>query len=115
MSSYAVNLRRMEERAMMKALVRHRFGGPGVVRIEEVDRPELADDRVLIRVRASSINKADMHQLTGWPRMLRPVTRNGILRPKSPLLGSDVAGVVEAVGKDVTGLAVGDAVFGGRN
>lgn len=98
----------------MKALVRHQFGGPGVVRIEEVERPELADDRVLVRVRASSINKADMHQLTGWPRMLRPVTRNGILRPKSPLLGSDVAGVVEAVGKDVTDLAVGDEVFGGR-
>ena len=99
----------------MKALVRHKFGGPGVVHIEEVDRPELADDRVLVRVRASSINKADMHQLTGWPRMLRPVTRNGILRPKSPLLGSDVAGVVEAVGKNVTDLAVGDEVFGGRN
>lgn len=99
----------------MKALVRHRFGGPGVVRIEEVDRPELEDDRVLVRVRASSINKADMHYLTGWPRMLRPVTRNGIFRPRSPLLGSDVAGVVEAVGKDVTDLAVGDEVFGGRN
>jgi NADPH:quinone reductase-like Zn-dependent oxidoreductase len=105
----------MKEKVMMRALVRHRFGGPGVVRIEEVDRPELADDRVLVRVRASSINKADLHQLTGWPRLLRPVTRNGILRPKSPLLGSDVAGVVEAVGKDVTGLAVGDEVFGSRN
>lgn len=98
----------------MKALVRHRFGGPGVVRIEEVDRPELTDDRVLVRVRASSINKTDMHQLTGWPRLLRPLSRNGILRPKSPLLGSDVAGVVEAVGKDVTDLAVGDEVLGGR-
>ena len=99
----------------MKALVRHRFGGPGVVRIEEVDRPGLEDDRVLVRVRASSINKADLHMLTGWPRLLRPVSRNGILRPKTPLLGSDVAGVVEAVGKDVTDLAVGDEVFGGRN
>jgi NADPH:quinone reductase-like Zn-dependent oxidoreductase len=84
------------------------------VRIEEVDRPALEDDRVLVRVRASSINKVDMHTLTGWPRILRPISRNGLLRPKSPLLGSDVAGVVEAVGRDVTGLAVGDEVLGTR-
>ena len=99
----------------MKALVRHQFGGPGIVRIEEVDRPELEDDRVLVRVRASSLNKADMHMLTGWPRMLRPISRNGVFRPKTPLFGSDVAGVVEAVGKDVTDLAPGDEVLGGRN
>ena len=99
----------------MKALVRHQFGGPAVVHIEEVERPALEDDRVLVRVRASSLNKADWHQLRGWPTFLRPVTRNGVLRPKSPLLGSDFAGVVEAVGKDVTDLAVGDEVFGGRN
>lgn len=98
----------------MKALVRHRYGGPGIVRVEEVGRPALEDDRVLVRVRASSLNKADYHQLRGWPRFLRPVTRNGMLRPKSPLLGSDFAGVVERVGKDVTDLAPGDEVFGGR-
>lgn len=98
----------------MKALVRHRYGGPGIVRVEEVERPALEDDRVLVRVRASSLNKADYHQLRGWPRFLRPVTRNGMLRPKSPLLGSDFAGVVERVGKDVTDLAPGDEVFGGR-
>ena len=100
---------------MMRALVRHRFGGPGVVRIEEVERPELADDRVLVRVRASSLNKADWHELRGWPRFLRPLTRNGVVRPKSALLGCDFAGVVEAVGKDVTDLAPGDEVFGGRS
>jgi NADPH:quinone reductase-like Zn-dependent oxidoreductase len=105
----------MEESATMKALVRHRFGGPGEVRIEEVERPELTDDRVLVRVRASSLNKADWHELRGWPRFLRPVTRNGVLRPKSALLGCDFAGVVEAVGKDVTDLAPGDEVFGGRS
>lgn len=98
----------------MKALVRHRYGGPGVVRVEEVDQPVLTDDRVLVRVRASSLNKADLHQLRGWPRFLRPVTRDGVRRPKSPLLGTDFAGVVEAVGKDVTDLAPGDEVFGGR-
>jgi len=100
---------------MMKALVRHRYGGPGVVRVEEVDQPVLTDDRVLVRVRASSLNKADWHQLRGWPRFLRPVTRDGVRRPKSPLFGTDFAGVVEALGKDVTDLAPGDEVFGGRN
>src|SRR5262249_41719739 len=114
MSSYTVNLRRMEETMMMKALVRHEFGGPGVVHIEEVERPELTDERVLVRVHASSLNKADFHQLRGWPRFLRPVTRNGIVRPKSPLFGSDFAGVVEKVGKGVTDLSPGDEVFGGR-
>ena len=98
----------------MKALVRHRYGGPGVVRVEEVDRPALTEDRVLVRVRASSLNKTDWHQLRGWPRFLRPVTRGGVRHPKSPLLGNDFAGVVEAVGKDVTDLAPGDEVFGGR-
>lgn len=98
----------------MKALVRHRYGGPGVVRVEEVDQPALTDDHVLVRVRASSLNKADWHELRGWPRFLRPLTRNGVLRPKSGLFGTDFAGVVEAVGKDVTDLAPGDEVFGGR-
>jgi NADPH:quinone reductase-like Zn-dependent oxidoreductase len=100
---------------MMKALVRHKFGGPAVVHVEEVDQPALTDDRVLVRVRASSLNKADWHQLRGWPRFLRPFTRGGVLRPKSPLLGSDFAGVVEAVGKDRTDLAPGDEVFGARS
>ena len=100
---------------MMKALVRHKFGGPGVVRVEEVERPALEDDRVLVRVRASSINKADWHTLRGWPRYLRPVTRGGVFRPKDLRFGTDFAGVVEAVGKDVTGFAPGDEVFGGRS
>ena len=99
----------------MKALVRHQFGGPGVVHVEEVDRPALTDERVLVRVRASSLNKADWHELRGWPRFLRPVTRNGVLRPKTLLFGTDFAGVVEAVGKDVTDLGPGDEVFGGRS
>lgn len=99
----------------MRALVRRRYGGPGVVRVEEVEQPELEDDRVLVRVRASSLNKADWHELRGWPRFLRPVTRGGVRRPKSPLLGTDFAGVIEAVGKDVTDLAPGDEVFGGRS
>jgi NADPH:quinone reductase-like Zn-dependent oxidoreductase len=83
--------------------------------VEEVDRPALTDERVLVRVRASSLNKADWHELRGWPRFLRPVTRNGVLRPKTLLFGTDFAGVVEDVGKDVSDLAPGDEVFGGRS
>src|SRR5579862_6285012 len=102
----------MEGRTMMKALVRHSYGGPGVVRVEEVERPALEDDRVLVRVRASSVNKADWHELRGWPRSLRPVTRGGVFRPKTILFGSDFAGVVEEVGKDVTDFARGRGVRG---
>ncbi len=98
----------------MKALVRHRYGGPDVVRIEDIEKPALEDDRVLVRVRASSINKADWHQLRGWPPLMRPMI-GGTLRPKDSQIGTDFAGVVEAVGKDVTELAPGDEVFGGRN
>jgi NADPH:quinone reductase-like Zn-dependent oxidoreductase len=104
----------MEERSTMKALVRHRYGGPEMLRLEDVEKPVLEDDRVLVRVRASSINKADWHQLRGWPRLLRPLT-GGTLRPKDSRIGTDFAGVVEAVGKDVTDLAPGDEVFGGRS
>jgi NADPH:quinone reductase-like Zn-dependent oxidoreductase len=99
---------------MMKALVRHRYGGPEVLRLEDVEKPVLEDDRVLVRVRASSINKADWHQLRGWPRVMRPLL-GGTLRPKESQIGTDFAGVVEAVGKDVTDLAPGDEVFGGRS
>jgi NADPH:quinone reductase-like Zn-dependent oxidoreductase len=80
-----------------------------------VERPALTDERVLVRVRASSLNKADWHELRGWPRFLRPMTRNGVVRPKTALFGTDFAGVVEAVGKDVTDLAPGDEVFGARS
>jgi NADPH:quinone reductase-like Zn-dependent oxidoreductase len=104
----------MEEKTMMKALVRHRYGGPDVVRVEDLEKPALANDRVLVRVRASSINKADWHQLRGWPTLLRPMT-GGTLRPKDSQIGTDLAGVVEAVGKDVTEFAPGDEVFGARS
>jgi NADPH:quinone reductase-like Zn-dependent oxidoreductase len=104
----------MEEKTMMKALVRHRYGGPDVVRVEEVEKPALEDDRALVRVRASSINKADWHQLRGRPQLMRPMM-GGTLRPKESQIGTDFAGVVEAVGKDVTDLTPGDEVFGGRS
>ena len=100
---------------MMKALVRHGYGGPEVLSLEEVEEPFLEDDRALVRVRASSLNKTDWHTLRGWPRFFRLLRRGGVLRPKEPLFGVDFAGVVEAVGKDVTGLQPGDEVFGARD
>jgi NADPH:quinone reductase-like Zn-dependent oxidoreductase len=104
----------MEEQMMMKALVRDKYGDPGVLRVEKVSRPELEDDRVLVRVRASSINKADWYGLLGRPMLIRPML-GGIFKPRSRQFGTDFAGTVEAVGKDVTGFAPGDEVFGGRD
>src|SRR4051794_28341255 len=95
----------------MKAAVRVRYGGP--VEIKEVDRPELEDDRVLVRVRASSINRGDYYALVGKPTVARPMM-GGVRRPKSPMLGGDFAGVVEAVGAGVTEFKRGDEVFGGK-
>lgn len=83
------------------------------MRIEEVERPEPADDEVLVRVRAASVNPADWYGVTGRPYVARPTT--GLLRPRSGRVGVDLAGTVEAVGEAVTKLRPGDEVFGGRN
>ncbi|MEQ1700880.1 MAG: NAD(P)-dependent alcohol dehydrogenase [Ilumatobacteraceae bacterium] len=97
----------------MKALVRHRYGSPDTVKIEEVDTPTPGEDQVLVRVAAASMNPLDWHALTGTPWLMR--LADGLRRPKSPLLGRDAAGTVVAVGAKVAGLAVGDEVFGGVN
>jgi NADPH:quinone reductase-like Zn-dependent oxidoreductase len=98
----------------MKALVRHRYGGPEVLQLEEVETPALEDDRVLVRVRASSVNRAELYGMLGRPLFARPLMGGGVLKP-APRLGTDFSGVVEAVGKSVTALAPGDEVFGGRD
>ena len=97
----------------MKAVVRTRYGTPDALELRELDTPEPADDEVLVRVRAASVNRADWYSLTGRPYVARPTT--GLRAPKSERLGVDFAGVVEAVGKDVTTFAPGDEVFGGRD
>ena len=96
----------------MKAMVRTRYCAPEDVELQEIEAPGLVDDGVLVRVHASSVNKGDWYFLTGTPLFAR--AQLGLFRPKSPLMGSDFAGTVEAVGKDVTGFAPGDRVFGGR-
>jgi NADPH:quinone reductase-like Zn-dependent oxidoreductase len=96
----------------MKAIVRDKYGPPDVLDLQEVDQPELADDGVLVRVRACSVNRVDWYDVTGTPWIARPMT--GLRRPKSSLTGRDFAGTVVAVGKDVTDLQPGDDVFGGK-
>jgi NADPH:quinone reductase-like Zn-dependent oxidoreductase len=98
----------------MKAAVRERFGPPEtVVELRELETPVPADDEVLVRVRAASVNIAQWYDVTGRPWIARPLT--GLRRPKDIRLGVDFAGTVEAVGKDVTQFRPGDDVFGGRN
>src|SRR6266566_6037005 len=94
----------------MKAIVQDRSGSEEVLWLRDVDTPIPADDRVLLRVRAASVNALDWHQVHGG-RLVRAIAF--LLRqPTIPVRGVDVAGQVEAVGKDVTRLRPGDLVFG---
>ena len=96
----------------MNAIVRRRYGPPDVIEVADVDKPEPSDDEVLVRVRAASVNPADWYGLTGWLYLFRFPT--GLFKPKDPRLGTDFAGVVEAVGSAVTHVSPGDEVYGGR-
>ena len=95
----------------MKAIVYTHYGSPDVLQLEEVAKPAPKDDEVLIKVYATAANAADWHLLRGKPFLVRLVI-GGLLKPKHHVLGADVAGRVEAVGKDVTQFQPGDEVFG---
>ncbi|TMF23300.1 MAG: NAD(P)-dependent alcohol dehydrogenase [Chloroflexi bacterium] len=97
----------------MKAIVRERYGSPDVLELRDVDKPVLDDDSVLVKVRAASINAYDWHMMRGLPFLAR--MSEGLRKPKSIAMGVDVAGQVEAVGKNVTHLRPGDEVFGARS
>ena len=94
----------------MKAIVQNAYGGPDVLKLSEVDKPEVMQNNVLIRVHASSINAGDYFTMRGnpWAALLTV----GIPKPKNYILGWDVAGHVEEVGKAVTMFQPGDEVFG---
>ena len=93
----------------MKAIVYHNYGSPDVLKCEEIEKPALADDEVLIKVHAASVNPIDRF-FRGRPYLTRIMT--GLRKPKYTRLGVDVAGQVEAVGRNVTEFKPGDEVFG---
>ena len=95
----------------MKAIVYHKYGSSEVLKLEEIDIPLVGDDQVLVKVRAVSINPFDWHMMRGTPYFVRLLA--GLLRPKISGFGNDVAGRIEAVGKNVTEFQRGDEVFGG--
>ena len=95
----------------MKAIVQDAYGSTDVLEYRDVDIPEIADDEVLIRVHAAGVDRGVWHIMTGLPYPIR-LAGYGLRAPKTPVLGMDVAGVVEAVGKDVTRFQPGDEVFG---
>ena len=96
----------------MKAALRDRYGSPDVVEVREVDTPQPADNELLVRVRASSLNIGDWYAVAGKPYVARGMV--GLTKPKDRRLGTDFAGTVEAVGKHVTQFRPGEEVFGGR-
>jgi len=98
---------------MMQAIVQRRYGTApeDVLRLEQIARPAIKADEVLVRVRAASVDRGTWHLMTGMPYLMR-IMGFGLRGPKNPVPGVAVAGTVEAVGRDVTGLAPGDEVFG---
>jgi NADPH:quinone reductase-like Zn-dependent oxidoreductase len=95
----------------MKAIVRDTYGSPDVLQLKDIDKPEITDDEVLVRVHAAGVGRDVWHIMTGLPYPIR-LAGYGLRAPKNPVLGSDVAGVVEAVGKNVTRFQPDDEVFG---
>jgi NADPH:quinone reductase-like Zn-dependent oxidoreductase len=97
----------------MKAIIHDSYGGPDVLELRDVEAPVASDGQVLVRVRAASANPLDWHFLRGEPYVMR--AQFGLRIPKRTNVGNDVAGVVEAVGKDVSRFKPGDEVFGDVN
>lgn len=94
----------------MKAFTKSKYGGPEILQLEEIEKPSLQDDRILVKVFANSANPADWHILRGNPFFARFST--GLFKPKNKIPGADFAGIVEEVGTSVKQFKVGDRVFG---
>lgn len=94
----------------MRAIVTTKYGSPDVLQLNEVDKPTIKDDEVLVKVRAASVNAGDWHMLRGTPFPIRFVS--GLFKPKNAIPGADFSGVIEAVGSSVTEYKPGDEVFG---
>lgn len=94
----------------MKAIVQYTYGSPDVLALQDIDKPAIEDNQVLIRVHAAGVDAGVWHLMTGLPYLVR--LGFGLRKPKQPVLGMDVAGRVEAIGKGVTQFQPGDEVFG---
>lgn len=95
---------------VMKAIVQHGYGTADVLKLEDVDMPAVADDRILVRIRAASVNALDWHVTRGKPYFMRLMT--GLRVPSDKIRGVDFAGEVVSVGRNVTRTKPGDAVLG---
>src|SRR5688500_1376586 len=94
----------------MKAFTKVKYGGPEVLQLEEVEKPSVNDDHLLVKVVANSVNPADWHIIRGKPFFARFAF--GLFKPKDKIPGADFAGIVEEVGKNILDFKVGDRVFG---
>src|SRR6266571_954868 len=103
--------KRKKEETHIKAIVYHTYGSPDVLKLEEVQKPVPQDDEVLVKIHATSVNAGDWHLLRAKPFLMR-LMGYGLLKPKHTILGSDIAGGVEAVGSNVTQFQPGDEVVG---
>ncbi|NIS81992.1 MAG: zinc-binding dehydrogenase [Anaerolineales bacterium] len=97
----------------MKAVVYEKYGSPDVLQLREIDKPSVADDEVLVKVHAASIQQTDINFRTGTPFLARVLA--GLFKPKNQILGCDYSGTVEATGKNVDEYSVGDEVYGQLN
>src|SRR5215216_2655646 len=95
----------------MKAIVQDKYGPPDVLELRDIDRPEIGDEEVLVRVHAAGVDRGVWHVMTDLPYPIR-LAGYGLRAPKYPVLGMDLAGVVESVGNNVTRFQPGDEVFG---
>ena len=93
----------------MKAVVYKSYGSPDVLQIKEVEKPTPGDHEVLVRVRAATVNRTDCANLTAKPFIMR--FSLGLIKPNKTIMGTEFAGVIEAVGKSVSAFKVGDKVF----
>jgi NADPH:quinone reductase-like Zn-dependent oxidoreductase len=94
----------------VKATVQASYGSPEVLQLKDIDKPDVKDDEVLVRVRAAAVNIGDWHLLRGVPYVMRLVT--GLRGPRREIPGLDIAGEVEAIGRNVKQFELGDEVFG---
>ena len=94
----------------MKAMVYTKYGPPDVLELQEVEKPAPNDNEVLIKVHAASVNPAELHLLRADPFFAR--FYSGLLKPKNTILGADISGIVESVGRNIKQFHIGDEVFG---